>query len=62
MNQTTLWFMVGLSVIIIAFDVWRALKHDDSTISETIYYGSMKYPIIAFALGVLAGHLMWGQH
>ncbi len=49
-----------LVIVIVVWDVsvlW--LGRPDATISAVIYQLSKENPIIAFALGVIIGHLFW---
>ncbi len=48
-------------VLLVAYDIWARLreKNADSTISAVVRDWSFKYPIIAFAFGVLMGHFFW---
>lgn len=56
----TTYFVIGLVGLITIFDVYILIKKGiDATISRTLYLGACKYPIIAFALGVVCGHLFW---
>lgn len=57
----TIWFLIVLALIVAAYDVWRELKKDDSTISAVLLRASMHYPILSFLFGILAGHLFWAQ-
>jgi hypothetical protein len=52
-----------LAVIFLAlYDIYALIRYGNSaTISYIIYTNSKKYPIIAFAMGVIAGHFFWGQ-
>ena len=50
-------FIIGLITI---YDIWTlAARGYDTTISWSLYTWSQGWPIIPFALGVLAGHLFF---
>jgi len=59
--MTTVVIITALTLLL-AYDVY-ALFHGGmkNTISWIIYSSSMKYPVIAFLGGLLAGHFWWGQ-
>jgi len=47
---------------IVAADVYLVIRGGlPATISWFLWTNSVKYPIIPFVLGVLAGHLFWDQ-
>lgn len=59
-----------ITVVIIVFMVVGGALYDvialanggvESTISRVVLDGACKHPIIAFAMGVLCGHLFWPQ-
>jgi hypothetical protein len=53
-------FLVIIAVLVITFDVIALnINGLKGTISYFLYVNSQKYPIIAFAIGVLCGHLFW---
>jgi hypothetical protein len=59
-DPLTLKFSLVILAAIIVFDVWTLLKRGYSTtISYTLYVSAVRFPIIPFALGVVAGHLFW---
>jgi hypothetical protein len=52
-----------VAFLLIVFDIWIGFsKGSSQTISWQLYTASQSYPVIAFALGVLMGHLFWVQH
>lgn len=56
----TRWFILLVIVGVTIFDIVALLVGGiDATISVTMYNLSRQYPIIPFALGVIAGHLFW---
>ncbi len=59
---TTTDFVIFATVIVlILYDVWVRLKVPDATatISWQILILSKRYPVIAFGLGFLMGHLVF---
>lgn len=53
---------IGATVSLIAYDVVANAEGGVSaTISRVLRQAAMDYPIIAFAAGVLIGHLFWSQ-
>lgn len=53
-------FLVGLTAVIAVYDVVAAVFGGyQATISSVLYFQGQKWPIIPFALGVLAGHLFF---
>lgn len=53
--------LIGLvAFILIAYDIWTYLKRgSDTTISVQMFELSKKYPIVAFLLGIVFGHIFW---
>jgi hypothetical protein len=61
-QKITVWVIVGAIVIIIAYDVTAfVIAGNNATISHVILVASKNRPIIAFAAGVLCGHLFASQ-
>lgn len=59
-KQITGVFIVAAFLIIVGYDVWAVLNGGiDATISAVVFDFAHQYPIIAFATGVLMGHLFW---
>ncbi len=59
-DSTTQAFIVVLIGIVTVYDVWTLWKRGyATTISYTLYAGAIRFPIIPFSLGVIAGHLFW---
>ena len=56
---------VIIYLVIAAITLWDlaavSAGHTEATISQTLLENSKKHPIIAFALGVLMGHLFWAN-
>ena len=53
---------VAILVLIVTWDayvLWYLGR--EYTVSYTIGYWATRYPILAFALGVLTGHVFWGR-
>lgn len=61
MKDNIVLTIIGLIVlIVILWDIWLASdKTEGNTISEIITRLAYKYPLIPFALGMLAGHWFW---
>jgi len=58
----TAWTIYLLLTAIIMFDtVMIVNKTSGDTISEITLAAARKWPIIAFAIGVVVGHLFWPQ-
>jgi hypothetical protein len=51
---------VGAFVVMALFDLWLLLR-GAPTMSDVLQKAAHKWPILAFAAGVLAGHLFWGE-
>lgn len=49
------WVLVGLGVE--GFAIWTRTPGD--TLSETIWALNVRYPLVAFGVGLLAGHWFW---
>ena len=55
--------LVAALVLIGAWDVYLAIsKIDGETPSDIILGFLQRYPVIAAAVGVLLGHLLWPQY
>ncbi len=64
MTRTRWWtiaILVGVTVSLIAWDVYAVLQPGAGTISEVILYYVQRHPVYAFLLGVCAGHWCWPQ-
>lgn len=57
--EITRWFVVGVLVVIIGYDLWAYFQDDNGTISVFMWDMSQRYPIIAFVGGLISGHLFW---
>lgn len=58
----TAWLLVAVVVGLSAYDIFAAVKWGyHGTISYDILTMAMAHPIVAFAAGVLCGHLFWPQ-
>ena len=56
----TRWVIIITIIVLSVYDVFVISKHGvETSISRVILKWAQKYPIIAFALGVLFGHLFW---
>jgi hypothetical protein len=49
--------IVVVTYDLLAFYIWGG----EATISTQVLELSQKYPIVAFAIGVLIGHMFWPQ-
>lgn len=60
MAEATQWILI-IAVGVLAF--WDTVAFSivgvEATISRVVYAASVKYPIIAFAVGVVCGHIFW---
>ena len=57
---TTQWFLLALLAAVTLYDIIAAKTlGEGATVSVIVADASSKYPIIAFAIGVLAGHVFW---
>ncbi len=60
--NTTAWWIVALIAIAVSYDVFAYVHWGyEGTISFKALTASKNYPIIPFAIGVVAGHLFWPQ-
>jgi hypothetical protein len=60
MSLTTIIVIAVTTLALIIYDiVVLAWKGYDWTISKNLLTLSQKYPILAFAMGVVVGHLFW---
>ncbi len=60
--QVTLWVVLGLVVAAVAYDVVAlCLWGSGSTISWSLFVLCCDYPIVAFLIGVVIGHILWPQ-
>jgi hypothetical protein len=58
----TVWFIIAWVAVAAVYDVIVAyLYGSQPTISRVIHDWTYGNPVIAFALGVLCGHLFWSQ-
>jgi len=60
--NTTAWWIVAIITVAVGYDIFAYWYWGyDGTISYKVLTASQKYPIIAFATGVVAGHLSCPQ-
>jgi hypothetical protein len=60
-TKVDVFVVIGV-VIILAIDaVLFYKKGEEGTISYRTAYWSQRYPVVAFLLGFLAGHLVWSN-
>jgi hypothetical protein len=67
LRLVTKWLLISLPLCLIAYDVIAvSLGGQPATISRTVYYWSLRYPLlivgIPFYFGLLCGHLLIPQH
>ena len=59
------WFLIGLLVAVVAFDIYLDADDAQQTISQWVLAGCLKYPLIPFYIGVgiayPLGHMTWPQ-
>ena len=61
-KMVTVVVLVSVTVLLIAYDVLADLMGTaTATESHRVYLMSVAHPIIAFAAGLLCGHLFWVQ-
>jgi len=61
MSDTVL-FMIIVTAIIIAYDIYIIYKEGKYySISAVTIRGSKKYPLLVLCFGVLLGHLFWSM-
>jgi hypothetical protein len=53
------WILVSVTVLVLGFDLVLALTDWMPTISETVWVQIKEHPFVAFAAGVICGHLFW---
>jgi len=60
--NTTAWWILALIAVAVGYDIFAYFYWAyEGTISFKVLTASRKYPIIPFAVGVIAGHLFWPQ-
>lgn len=57
---TTL-FIIVITVIVIAFDLYVYVHVEHETISEAMAKVAKRHPVIVLLWGVLMGHWFWGM-
>lgn len=61
MNITS-WILVAVVALLIVYDTYADLQMGyKSTISYDLLSSAQQRPIIAFAVGVVVGHVFWNQ-
>jgi hypothetical protein len=57
------WTLIAVLVAVGVIDlVLVRYQPNQGTVSSTIWQLARDYPVVAFAIGVLVGHLLWPQH
>ncbi len=60
LDHTTIAVSLVILAVIIIYDVWTLTKRGyNTTISWNLYVMAIRFPIVPFAIGVVAGHLFW---
>jgi hypothetical protein len=60
--NTTAWVICFTVLMLVLYDIYAVVTWGyEGTISRDILFASLKHPIIAFAAGLLCGHLFWPQ-
>ncbi len=60
LDPITIGFILFIVALVTVYDVWTLVRRGyNTTISWTLYAWATRWPIIPFALGVLAGHLFF---
>ncbi len=60
LDHLTMSVSLSILAIIIVYDVWTlSARGYNTTISWNLYAMAMRFPIVPFALGIVAGHLFW---
>lgn len=60
--EFTAWVLVILLFLAIGFDVYTGFRiGTHASISAQLLSISQRYPVLAFAAGILAGHIFWPQ-
>jgi len=61
-RKATIGILVSIILALIAWDIWVVIEPTPGdTISEITMFYARRHPVIPFALGVVCGHLLWGQ-
>jgi len=56
----SLWVTAAVIVFLLVYDVYAVVTGGvKNTISWEVLQASKNYPVIPFAVGVVAGHLFW---
>jgi hypothetical protein len=56
------WIVFFTIVVLVIFDAFMVANgKPGDTISEVITEAAHRWPVIAFAFGLLCGHLFWGK-
>lgn len=59
-DSITMGLIIFVVALLVVYDVWTIIKRgSDTTISVQLFEYSKRYPIIAFLLGVVFGHIFW---
>lgn len=56
------WVVVITTIVILVYDLFAYLSHQDATISETLLQWAKDYPVVPFLGGLLCGHLFVPQY
>jgi hypothetical protein len=59
-TSVTKVFILLIVVLVLVWDAYVILVgHQEATFSVILYESSKRWPIIAFVLGLVCGHLFW---
>ena len=62
LNLTDAAILVFISVALILDAILLYFRGEEATISFRVAYWSRRAPVLAFLIGLLAGHLFWPNH
>jgi hypothetical protein len=59
MRNTTKSVIYGTIGILLIFDVYAAMTGVENTISRVLLAEARDYPVVAFGVGFVMGHIFW---
>jgi hypothetical protein len=61
-SALTAWLLYLMIISIGTYDIVVSWRYgNDATVSRVVWRFSAEYPILAFAAGLVIGHLLWPQ-
>lgn len=61
-SYKTIWVLIVFTAILLAWDIYAFnVAPADGTISKVMMNAAREHPIVPFVIGVIMGHLFWGQ-